>query len=38
MVYGECKNVTNTVAYDGDATIKEFLKKNMWRTIQIMNR
>ena len=27
MVYDEVKNVTNDVAYDGDATIEEFLKK-----------
>jgi hypothetical protein len=27
MVYDECENVTNAVAYDGDATIEEFLKK-----------
>ena len=27
MVYDECENVTIAVAYDGDATIEEFLKK-----------
>ena len=27
MVYDECENVTNAVAYDGDATIEAFLKK-----------
>jgi hypothetical protein len=26
MVYDECENVTNAVAYDGDATIEAFLK------------
>ena len=26
-VYDECENVTNAVAYDGDATIEAFLKK-----------
>ena len=27
MVYDVCENVTIAVAYDGDATIEEFLKK-----------
>ena len=27
MVYDECENVTNDVAYDGDATIEAFLKQ-----------
>ena len=27
MVYDECENVTNAVAYDGDALIETFLKE-----------